>query len=110
VTRDPFRDAQEAGLSVEIADLGDWSPATLVSEYDHERRAIRVNVRELERARADRGGAARERLLRHAVAHELYHRGVATRALAAPPDRPSGERAAETFVLTVYGAAPAGDH
>jgi hypothetical protein len=109
VTRDPLHDACAAGLSVEIADLGDWAPAALVSEYDREARAIRVNVRVLERLRAERDVAARDRLLRRAVAHELYHHGVATGALAAPAGRAAAERAAEAFASAAYGATARSD-
>jgi hypothetical protein len=100
VTRDPLDDARTAGLSVEIVDLGDWAPASLISEYDHQARAIRVNAR----VRSERDDAAWDRFIRHAVAHELYHHGVATGAFAAPNDRAAAERAAEAFASAAYSA------
>lgn len=109
MSRDPLDDARAAGLSVEIADLGDWAPASLISEYDHEASAIRVNARVLERVYSERDDAARTRFIRYAVAHELYHHRVATGTLAAPADRTAAEHAAEAFASAHYGAtAPSG--
>ncbi len=94
---DPLAAAAAAGLALEIADLGDWSPAVLVSEYDARRRTIRVNRRLLDLAEARRGPAARANVLRTAVAHELYHHHVSAGALPAERNRAAGERAADAF-------------
>jgi len=92
----PLADARAAGLRVEIADLGDWSPAALVSEYDPRERTIRVNERALARAEASGGAAAREALFAAAVAHELYHHAVG-----------GAEGGADAFVRERYGIDPA---
>jgi hypothetical protein len=97
VNDDPLVLAAAAGLTVEVADLGDWSPAALVSEYDPPARTIRVNRRLLDLMQARRGIAARAAFLRTAVAHELYHHRVAAGALPAEPDRRASERAAHAF-------------
>jgi hypothetical protein len=104
--RDALGDARAVGLRVEIADLGDWSPAALVSEYDPAARAVRVNARVLERVRSERGACARDELLQLAVAHELYHHGVAAGEIPPAPDRVSEERAARTFALERCATVP----
>jgi hypothetical protein len=66
---DPRARARDYGLAIELADLGDWGDARLISEYDPAGPVIRINVRALP------GGsscAVREHIDR-AVAHELYH-------------------------------------
>jgi hypothetical protein len=94
---DPVALARAAGLAVEVADLGDWGAAALVSEYDRAARAIRVNRRVLEREEALRGTSARAGLFLHAIAHELYHHAVAEGAVAARRLRRDDECAADAF-------------
>jgi hypothetical protein len=66
---------REAGLRVELADLGAWGErATLVSEYDPEADSIRVNRHAFEAVRASLGPAEAERFFACAVAHERFHR------------------------------------
>jgi hypothetical protein len=108
VSRDPIADARHAGLSVERADLGDWSPALLISEYEPQRRAIVVNERALERMRSAAGTRGADALFAAAVAHELYHRAVAEGELPAPASHAAAERRAAAFVRERYGIAPQG--
>ena len=44
---DPRTLAREAGVAIELADLGDWGTATLVAEYDPAGPVIRINARAL---------------------------------------------------------------
>ena len=71
---DPRVLARRLGVAVELADLGDWGSARLVSEYDPHGPLVRVNTRELPSGtpvdvRAHVDGA---------IAHELYHHLEAT--------------------------------
>jgi len=61
-------------MTIEIADLGAWGAATLVSEYDPEGDAIRVNARAVARVRRALGDAAAESFVALAIAHERFHR------------------------------------
>jgi len=99
VTRDPVRDARDAGLSVHVEDLGDWHPAALLAEYDARAKTVRVNARALAPAR----GAARDELLRAAVAHELHHHRVACGEERPQRTRAAEERAADAYALRRYG-------
>jgi hypothetical protein len=98
---DPLALARAAGLAVEVADLGDWGVATLISEYDRAARAIRVNRCVLEREESLGGTSARESLLQRAIAHELYHHQVAEGALVARRARRDDERAADAFARSL---------
>ncbi|HZZ65752.1 MAG TPA: hypothetical protein VFE17_09660 [Candidatus Baltobacteraceae bacterium] len=61
--------ARRDGVAVEFADLGQWGPHELRSEYDPSGPVIRINVRLLQRL------PPRERpgRIALAIAHELYH-------------------------------------
>jgi hypothetical protein len=61
-------------VTIEIVDLGTWGAATLVSEYDPERDAIRVNERAIARVRRALGDAAAESFVALAIEHERFHR------------------------------------
>jgi hypothetical protein len=61
-------------MTIEFADLGSWGAATLVSEYDPDRDAIRVNARAVARVRRALGDAAAETFVALAIAHERFHR------------------------------------
>jgi hypothetical protein len=61
-------------MTIEIADLGAWGAATLVSEYDPEGDAIRVNARAVARVRRALGDAAAESFVALAIEHERFHR------------------------------------
>jgi hypothetical protein len=61
-------------VTIEIADLGAWGSATLVSEYDAEEDAIRVNARAVARVRRALGDAAAASFVALAIAHERFHR------------------------------------
>ena len=87
---DPRTVARERGIAIELADLGAWGGATLVSEYDPAGPVIRINTQAIPRGSSC---AVREHIDR-AVAHELYHHHEATGEIARLPDREARERAA----------------
>jgi len=80
-------------LSVAIADLGDYSPSELRSEYDPCDRAIRINSRVI--AKLD--SPAVPGLLAHAVAHELYHHLEHCAGIRPSANRANRERLADRF-------------
>jgi hypothetical protein len=87
---DPRTAARAYGVAIELADLGAWGDAVLVSEYDPDGPVIRIN------SRAVPGGsscAVCEHIDR-AVAHELYHHREAIGEIARLADREARERAA----------------
>ena len=59
---------------VEIVDLGRWSGAALLAEYDAACDTIRINARALARVRTAGGAHAAERFIAAALAHERFHR------------------------------------
>jgi hypothetical protein len=61
-------------VTVEIADLGSWGAATLVSEYDPEGDVIRIDARAIARVRRALGDAEAEAFVALAIAHERFHR------------------------------------
>jgi hypothetical protein len=61
-------------MKIEIVNLGSWSGARLLAEYDPEDDAIRVDAAAVERVRAAFGDREAERFVRCAVAHERAHR------------------------------------
>jgi hypothetical protein len=87
---DPRTAARENGIAIELADLGSWGDATLVSEYDPDGPVIRINTRALPTGSSCE---VREHIDR-AVAHELYHHGEAQGTIARLPSRKARERAA----------------
>ncbi len=87
---DPRTRARELGVAIELADLGDWGSATLVSEYDPEGPVIRINTRALP---AGSSCAVRDHI-DAAVAHELYHHGEASGDIQRCPSREARERSA----------------
>jgi len=91
---DPRGTARAHGVAIELADLGSWDAAVLVSEYDPDGPLIRINTRALPH------GPASEvrRHVERAVAHELYHHGEATGAIARLGGRRARERAAGEHV------------
>jgi len=90
---DPRTAARACGLAIELADLGEWGAATLVSEYDPAGPVIRINTRAIPagsscdvRAHIDR-----------AVAHELYHHREAIGEIERLPGGKARERAADEY-------------
>ena len=61
-------------MTIEIADLGDWGAATLVSEYDPQGDSIRINSRAIAVVRGALGDAAARNFTTVAIAHERHHR------------------------------------
>lgn len=97
---DPRALAEAAGLTIEFADLGAWPGARLISEYDGDARAIRINERALEAYRTARGGldsCARRTFIDLAIAHELHHHREAVGDAPIGRDRRSREAAADAF-------------
>jgi hypothetical protein len=70
---DPRTHAARLGIAIELADLGSWGDAKLISEYDPAGPTIRINTRELPHGSSC---AVREHIDR-AVAHELFHHAEA---------------------------------
>jgi hypothetical protein len=91
---DPRTAARERGVAIELADLGSWGDATLVSEFDPAGPVIRINTRAIPMGSSC---DVREHIDR-AVAHELYHHGEAAGTIARLPDRKARERAAGEHV------------
>jgi hypothetical protein len=83
---DVRRIAAAYGVRIELADLGDWAPVTLVAEYDPDGPVIRVNER-----------APLSAAIEHAIAHELYHHREAIGEIARIAGRAQRERAADAF-------------
>jgi len=83
--------AESAGVTVEIADLGDWGRARLFAEYDPCGPVIRIDARE-RAAAAD--PLAHEEL---AIAHELYHHFERTGAVPRLRSRRAREAAADAY-------------
>jgi hypothetical protein len=90
---DPRTAAREQGIAIELADLGSWGDATLVSEYDPDGPVIRINTRAIP---AGSSCDVREHIDR-AVAHELYHHGEARGAIGRLAGRKARERAAGEY-------------
>jgi hypothetical protein len=90
--------AERAGARVEIADFGDGGSALLFSEYDARRATIRINERKVRNLR----GAACERFVSLAIAHELYHHFEAIGAVARLRRRDEREAAAGAFARSLY--------
>jgi ribosomal protein S9 len=93
---DPQRAASEAGLAIELADLGDWG-GRLVSEYDPHARAIRINERALDAYRRTCGVRDVRSFIALAVAHELYHRFEAAGSVRRGATRAQREAAADAY-------------
>lgn len=92
--------AARYGIVIEIADLGDWGAATLISEYDPRIPAIRINAAALERYRASCGELDSdevESFIDLAVAHELYHHREATGKIRRLTSRAQREEAADAY-------------
>ena len=87
---DPRAAARSYGIAIELADLGSWGEAALVSEYDPDGPVIRINTRSIP---AGSSCLVREHIDR-AVAHELYHHREAIGEVDRLPDRAARERAA----------------
>ncbi len=87
---DPRTIARACGVAVELADLGDWGSATLVSEYDPAGPVIRINTRALP---AGSSCAVREHI-DAAIAHELYHHREAAGEIERLRPRAARERGA----------------
>ena len=104
--RDPLVDAYAMGLRIELAELGTWSPAVLVSEYDHAAATIRINLAAAQRLRQSGGEVEACALIRCAVAHELYHHFAAVNPRAARGDRRAVEGQAHAFARERYGLDP----
>ncbi len=90
---DPRTLARSSGVAIELADLGDWGTATLVSEYDPDGPVIRINTRALP---VGSSCAVREHI-DAAIAHELYHHKEATGEIARAAGPAARERAAAEY-------------
>ncbi len=88
-----WRLAREYGVRIEIADLGEWGPGELRSEYDPSGPAIRINRRVVERLAPGERGA----FIAHALGHELHHHRERLGEVERRSDRAARERAADDF-------------
>jgi len=87
------------GVRVELAGLGDWSPATLIAEYDPRGPTIRVNE-----AALPHGDSCTVRVaIDRAIAHELYHHREAIGEIARIADRGAREAAADAYANSLVG-------
>jgi hypothetical protein len=97
---DPQLLARQYGVAIELADLGDWGDALLVSEYDPAGPVIRINERAIERYRTTRGALSScdvRALIDFATAHELYHHREAIGEVARVASGAEREAAADAF-------------
>jgi hypothetical protein len=89
------------GVRVELADLGDWGSTTLISEYDPDGPAIRINENALPQgsscAPSTRSGQSVRDAIDRAIAHELYHHREAIGEIPRLRDRAAREAAADAF-------------
>ena len=107
---DPRRIAEEYGVAVTVEDLGDWGEATLVSEYDPQGPAIRINARAIDRLREARGeldSCDVRRFIDVAIAHELHHHREAIGEVERATDRAARERAAGDYAVELTGTSEA---
>lgn len=92
--------AADAGVSIELSDLGDWGAATLVSEYEPGGPRIAINERAIDRYRTACGGSSScdvRSFIDFAIAHELYHHREATGQIAKLASHAEREAAADAF-------------
>ncbi len=87
---DPRTVARGYGIAIELADLGTWGDATLVSEYDPAGPVIRINTRALP---VGSSCAVREHI-DAAIAHELYHHREASGEIERLVSRKAREQSA----------------
>jgi hypothetical protein len=85
--------AQQYGVTVEYADLGDWGRAELRSEYDPNGPVIRINGRVIVALEAD----ARDDFIAKCIFHELYHHREAIGEVRRRHGRRAREAAADAF-------------
>jgi hypothetical protein len=90
---DPRTLAQRYGVAIELADLGDWGAAALISEYDPDGPVIRINTREIP---AGSSCIVREHI-DGAIAHELYHHREAIGEVPRAATREARERSAAEY-------------
>ena len=105
---DPREIAAQYGVVVSVEDLGDWGEATLLSEYDPEGPAIRINARAIERFRKAQGALDScdvRRFIDLAIAHELHHHREAIGDVERAPTRDAREHAAEAYAAHLTGTS-----
>jgi hypothetical protein len=94
--------ARSEGVTVQLADLGEYSGCELRAEYDPCERAIRVNARLLRKIEPTNVAT----YLALAIAHELYHHREHVGRMRRLRGRRARERAADRFAR-VLRARPA---
>ena len=92
-----FACARAYGVAIRFADLGDWGPAELRSEYDPRGPEIRLNARVAERLSSHELGE----FVTIAIAHELYHHRERIGEVTPSCDRSDRERAADAYALEI---------
>ncbi len=106
---DPRTAAAALGLRIELADLGSWDGATLISEYDPRERAIRINERALDayrRACGELSSCDVRAFIDLAVAHELYHHGEAQGDVPRAATPAAREAAADVYARSRVAVEP----
>ncbi len=96
---DPRTLAADYGIAIELADLGTWGDATLVSEYDPQGPVIRINTNALPHT----SSCELRETIDLAIAHELYHHREAIGAIERIGDRTRREAAADAFARALLG-------
>jgi hypothetical protein len=85
--------ARSYGITIELADLGEWGFDELRSEYDPAGPTIRVNARVLETLSLQELGE----YLTFAIGHELYHHREHLGEVQRDPNRAAREAAANAY-------------
>lgn len=98
--RDVLRLARAEGISVELADLGDYCADELRAEYDPAEGAIRVNVRLIDKLEP----AQTARYIAFAIAHELYHHREHRGEVVRLRTKSAREQAADEFARALLAA------
>lgn len=88
-----FALARGYGLTVELADLGDWGAFDLRSEYDPQDAVIRINARVVKALHPHEVDG----FIAFAIAHELYHHRERCGEIVRLPIRAQREAAADAF-------------
>jgi hypothetical protein len=93
--------ARSLGIGVRFADLGDWGPHELRSEYDPSVPEIRLNIR----IAAALGPRELGEYVALAVGHELYHHLERIGEIAPLRNRGARESAASKFAREIVESA-----
>lgn len=99
--RDVLRLARAEGITIELADLGDYGTDELRAEYDPAEGTIRVNVRLIDKL----GSVQTSNYIAFAIAHELYHHREHRAQVARLGSRSAREQAADEFASALLAGS-----